>query len=51
MSEFITRQRLAKLGFTSSISDLSYWKAQMFCLIDTEIEKWQANEMKKNRGK
>ncbi len=47
IAEFFARQRLAKLGFTSSLDELDSVTAEVFITIDAEIEKLKADEMKK----
>lgn len=51
VSEFINRQRMAKLGFTSSFDDMPYLKTSIFVTIDATVEKIQADEMKKSQKK
>ena len=45
------RLRLAKIGFQSNLSDLPGWKAEGFCLISSEIDRLQADELKKHKAK
>lgn len=49
MAEYISRQRLAKLGFMSSLSDLDINTAQIFVIISQEIDKAQQEEQKRGR--
>jgi hypothetical protein len=51
VSEYIERQRMRKLGFTSSYEDLSYLKTEIFCMIAAKIDDIQQEEMKKARSK
>lgn len=44
--EYIQRQKLAKLGFVSDLSKLSAEKAEAFCLISSEVERLQNEDMK-----
>lgn len=46
LAEYISRKRLASLGFTSPISELDCIKAEIFCMIDTEIQVLQSQETK-----
>lgn len=45
--EYVMRRRLAKLGFTTDMSQLSAFKAECFYLIDVEVEETQSKEAKK----
>lgn len=47
IAEYSQRKRLAKLGYTTSISELSAHKAEIFGIIDTEIDKFKSEEMKR----
>lgn len=51
IAEFFARQRLAKLGFTSSLDELDSVTAEVFITIDAEIERFKADEMKKSSRK
>lgn len=51
VSEYIQRQRLAKLGYTSDISKLPTWKAEAFCLIGSEVDRLQSEDMKQKHNK
>jgi hypothetical protein len=42
VAEYFSRKRLAKLGYTSSLSELSALKAEIFVTIDSEIDSLQA---------
>lgn len=46
LAEYTQRKRLAKLGYTSSISELSAFKAEVYGIIDQEIDSCQQQEMK-----
>jgi hypothetical protein len=48
LDEYLTRKRLAKLGFVTNFDDLDDDKAQIFTQIATEIDKHNEREMKKN---
>ena len=48
LAEYSQRKRLAKLGYTSSFSELSERKAEIFTLIDIEIDRCTNEEAKKN---
>ena len=50
MSEYITRQRLAKLGFTSDIGSLPSYKADAFIMISQLLDEEEKKELKK-KGK
>jgi hypothetical protein len=47
VAEYNQRKRLAKLGFTSPLSELSVMKAEAFCMIDQEIDDLTSKEAKK----
>lgn len=47
ISEFIQRQRLAKLGYVTNIAELDALKAEIFGIIDFEIEKAKIEQMKR----
>ncbi len=49
VSEYIERQRMRKLGFTSSYEDLPYIKSTIFCMISAKIDDIQEKEMKKRK--
>lgn len=51
VAEFVQRKRLAKLGYTSSISGLDALKAEIFGIIDVELEKCQAEDMRSKNGR
>ena len=49
--EYLTRLRLAKLGYRSNFADLDPFKADCFLIIDTEIDKVRAKKQGKKNGK
>ena len=51
LAEYVTRKRLAKLGYTSPIGQLDALRIEAFCLIDSEIDDLSSKEMKKANGK
>lgn len=51
VAEYAQRKRLAKLGYTSSISDLDALKAEIFGIIDVELDKCQAEDMRSKHGR
>lgn len=51
LGEYVTRKRLAKLGYTSPIDQLDSFRVEAFCMIDAEIEDLSSKEMKKANGK
>lgn len=51
IAEYIQRKRLAKLGFTSDISSVSALKAEIFGIIDVELDKCQAEDMRSKHGR
>jgi len=51
VSEYIQRQRLAKIGITSLARDLPAWKGDAFVLISDEFDKLTEKELQKNRAK
>ena len=51
VAEYLSRQRMAKLGYTSHTSELSAHKADVFAIISIEIDKAQADEARAKRGK
>lgn len=51
VAEYIQRKRLAKLGFTSDISCLNAIKAEIFGIIDVELDKCQAEDMRSKHGR
>ncbi len=51
VNEYIERQRLKKIGITSSYEELPYIKSMIFAMIGVKIEDIQDKEMKKARSK
>lgn len=51
VEEYAQRKRLAKLGYVSSPSELPAFKAEIFAIIDTEIDKIQALDMRSKNGR
>jgi hypothetical protein len=39
VAEYITRKRLCKLGITGDINEVDWQVAEMFCIIDSELER------------
>lgn len=46
VDEYSKRKRLAKLGYTSPIGELSAFHADVYAIIDQEIDACQQREMK-----
>jgi hypothetical protein len=51
VAEYLQRKRLAKLGYTSNISGMDALKAEIFGIIDVEMDKCQAEEMRSKHGR
>jgi hypothetical protein len=51
VAEYSTRKKLAVLGFTSPLKDLPAWKAEIFVLIDNELNKMHDEDIKQARTK
>jgi len=51
IAEYIARKRLKKIGFTTPLDQLDVYRAEIFCLIDAEIDQLHAQEVKKSRGR
>ena len=51
IAEYSQRKRFAKLGYTTSISELSALKAEVFGIIDCEIDKLQSESTRTKNGK
>jgi len=49
VAEYVERQRLAKVGFTSDLSRLPSHKAEAFLLISTVFDKEAEKEMKRKK--
>lgn len=47
MAEYIARKRLAKLGFQTDLKSLDMITSEIFCLIDSEIQVLESQELKK----
>ena len=46
VDEYSKRKRLAKLGYTSPLGELSAFRADVYAIIDQEIDACQQREMK-----
>jgi hypothetical protein len=51
VAEYAQRKRLAKLGYSSNISELCALKAEIFGIIDVELDKCQADDMRSKHGR
>lgn len=51
VAEYAQRKRLSKLGYTSNISELSALKAEIFGIIDIELDKCQSEDMRSTNGR
>jgi hypothetical protein len=51
VAEYAQRKRLAKLGYTSNISELDALKAEIFGIIDVELDKCQSDDMRSKHGR
>jgi len=51
IAEYSQRKRFAKLGYTTSISELSALKAEIFGIIDCELDKLQSESTRPKNGK
>jgi len=51
IAEYSHRKRLAKLGYVTNISELSAHKAEIFGIIDCEIDRCQNEEMRSKNGR
>lgn len=49
--EYVERKRLTKLGYTSPLSELSALKAEIFVMIDIELDKCQSDEARSKNGR
>lgn len=47
LNEYSTRKRLAKLGYTSDLSQLSSLKANAFMIIESEIDSLREEQRKR----
>jgi hypothetical protein len=51
LAEYSQRKRLAKLGYTTNMSELTALKSEIFGIIDIELDKCQAEEMRQKNGR
>lgn len=51
VAEYAQRKRLAKLGYTSNVGELSAVKAEIFSVIDVEIDKCQSESSRPKHGR
>lgn len=51
LAEYSQRKRLAKLGYTTPMSGLSALKAEIFGIIDVEIDKCQSEDARSKHGR
>lgn len=51
VAEYSQRKRLAKLGYTTNIAELSALKAEIFGIIDVELDKCQQDDMRSKHGR
>lgn len=51
IAEYSQRKRLAKLGYVTNISELSALKAEIFGIIDVELDKCQNEDMRSKHGR
>lgn len=51
VAEYFHRKSLAKLGFTSSMSDLPCWKFECFTVISSELSRLEKEELNKAKRK
>ena len=49
--EYLERKRLSKLGYTSPLGELCALKAEIFVMIDIELDKCQSEDARSKRGK
>ena len=49
--EYLERKRLSKLGFTSPLGELSAMKAEIFVMIDVELDKLQSESTGAKHGR
>lgn len=47
VSEYLTRLRLAKIGYTSDMRNLSVTKGEAFLFISQELDRLESEEMKR----
>mgnify|MGYP005614566223 CR=1 FL=1 len=48
IAEYAQRKRLAKLGYTSPLGELTAFQADVYAIIDTELDDIQLKESKKH---
>lgn len=51
IAEYSQRKRLAKLGYVTNASELDAIKAEIFAIIDTELDKCQSDDMRSKNGR
>lgn len=51
IAEYAQRKRLAKLGFTSNISELDATKAEIFGIIDAELNRLELEDLRRKNGR
>jgi hypothetical protein len=51
IAEYAQRKRLAKLGYTTNVSELCALKAEIFGIIDVELDKCQSEDMRSRNGR
>ena len=51
IAEYSQRKRLAKLGYVTNISELCAIKAEIFGIIDVELDKCQNEDMRSKHGR
>lgn len=51
VSDYITRKRLSRLGFTSSYDRLPYVRSMIYCMIDAKLDSIKEEEQKKAMNK
>ena len=51
MQDFINKKNLAKLGFSVRIDDVEGWQYEAYCLIASELNRLESEEIEKARKK
>lgn len=51
IAEYSQRKRLAKLGYSTPMGELDAIKAEIFAIIDIELDKCQADDMRSKNGR
>ena len=51
VNEYISRKRLAELGFTSDLSQLPSWKGNDFIFISNELDRLKEQDRKREARK